>query len=359
QSTGSHVGSTGRQVQESGPAREEQARGKPPLDAVILWVDGNDPVLNEKRKEYISREGISRNHSGAIATRFASSDEISYCVRSILKFAPFVRNIFIVTDNQDPDLYEEVEKYFPGRSASLRIVDHKEIFRGYEKYLPTFNSSSILAMVWRIKGLADNFVAFSDDLFLVREINYNDWFKNERPVLRGYWRLPPIRKMAGSSIKYFIRRRIMGKHDYQPRISFYMRQWKSASYLGMRLRYYFHCHNPHPLSRIMMENFFKENPGLLEQTISYRFRDKDQLLLTSLAYHLEILSGNKNFAGLDLIYMHPYYSEKQLLKKISEYREKQDIKFLCVQNLEMLGEKIQKNVRSLLDNILNNGRDDR
>ena len=23
-----------------------------PIDAVILWVDGNDPVLNEKRRKY-------------------------------------------------------------------------------------------------------------------------------------------------------------------------------------------------------------------------------------------------------------------------------------------------------------------
>ena len=253
----------------------------------------------------------------------------------------------------------DLEKYFPGRSSSIRVVDHEEIFRGYEKYLPTFNSSSILAMLWRIKGLPENFVAFSDDLFLVREIKYSDWFKNGRPVLRGYWRLPPIRKMAGSSLKYFIKRRILGKEDYQPRISFYMRQWKSASYLGMRLRYYFHCHNTHPVNRITMENFFRDKPGLLEKTASYRFRDKDQLLLTSLAYHLEILSGNRNFAPLDLVYMHPYYSEKQLLKKLEKCREKHEIKFLCVQSLEMLGEKIQENVRSLLENILNEGRDDR
>lgn len=324
-----------------------------PIDAVILWVDGNDPVLAEKRAGYIKKENIGRYHSGAISTRFASSNEISYCVLSILKFAPFVRNIFIVTDNQDPGLDHEVEKHFPGRSGSVRIVDHSEIFRGYEKYLPTFNSSSILTMVWRIKGLAENFVCFSDDVALAREIKYEDWFVGNRPVLRGYWRLPPLRKMLGNSIKTLVNRRLLGKNDYQPRISFYMRQWKSARLAGMRFRYYFHCHSPHPVNRNLVEEYFKNNPGLLESNISYRFRDPDQLLLTALTNQLEILSGNRNLARLDLVYIHPYYSERRLLKKINECRNNTRIKFICVQSLEMLSGKIQAEVINLLDSILN------
>ncbi|MBS0012010.1 MAG: Stealth CR1 domain-containing protein [Bacteroidales bacterium] len=329
------------------------------IDAVILWVDGNDPVLAEKRNRYLKKENISVSHSGAISTRFASSDEIRYCVLSILKFASFVRNIFIVTDKQDPGLNEEVDKYFPGRSASIRIVDHSEIFRSYEKYLPTFNSSSILSMIWRIEGLAEHFFCLSDDVFLVRELKYNDWFADKRPVLRGYWRLPPLRIMLGNSVKTFIKRHLQGNSEYQPRISFYLRQWKSARLAGMRSRYFFHCHTPHPLNRTMIEEFFNKNPELLEANISYRFRDKDQFLLTSLAYHLEILSGNKNFAKLDLVYLHPYYSDSRLMKKISECKSSRQVKFVCVQSMEMLSENIQENALKYLDSILNLDPDDR
>lgn len=329
-----------------------------PVDAVILWVDGNDPVLTAKRASYIEQENIGKHHSGAISTRFASSSEIRYCVLSILKFASFIRNIFIVTDNQNPGLDEEVEKYFPGRSASIRIVDHKEIFRDYEKYLPTFNSSSILTMVWRIEGLAGNFVCFSDDVMLTREISYEDWFAGGRPVLRGYWRLPPLRKMLGNSFKVLLNKSLRGKRDYQPRISFYMRQWKSARLAGMRYRYFFHCHTPHPVNRNLIENYFNDKQRLLEKNIAYRFRNSEQLLLTALANQIEILTGNKNLTGLDLVYIHPYYSERRLMKKISECRNKPGIKFLCVQSLEMLDEKVQQNIIELSDSILKLDKDE-
>lgn len=326
-----------------------------PVDAVIMWVDGDDPLLAEKRNSYIKKDNLRPGHTGTISTRFASSNEIRYCVLSILRFASFVRNIFIVTDGQDPELNDEVEKYHPGRSSSIRIVDHREIFRGYEKYLPSFNSTSISTMLWRIEGLSENFVCFSDDVFLVREINYEDWFIENSSVIRGYWRLPPLRKLLGNSLKTFIRRRLKGEHDFQPRISFYIRQWKAAHLLGQRFRYYFHCHTPHPANRTEIEKYFDKEPGVLEKNIAFRFRDTDQFLLTALSYHLEILAGNRNFDRLDLVYIHPYYSEKRLARKINECRNNKKIKFLCVQSLEMLSTDIQQEVLSLMDEVLGKG----
>lgn len=99
----------------------------PPIDVVIAWVDGDDPELARKRNNYVHGTNLPVG-SGAHSTRFASSNEIRYCVLSILRFSPFVRNIFIVTDEQDPGISADVRKYFPERLRSIRIVDHKEIF---------------------------------------------------------------------------------------------------------------------------------------------------------------------------------------------------------------------------------------
>ena len=98
--------------------------GSGPVDAVILWVDGSDGRLAEKRERYLAQEKKSVTHPGALPTRFASSNEIRYCVLSILTFAPFVRNIFIVTDEQDPGLDGEVRERFPEKAGCLKIVDH-------------------------------------------------------------------------------------------------------------------------------------------------------------------------------------------------------------------------------------------
>ncbi len=336
-----------------------RAESGQPIDAVVLWVDGNDPVLAEKRKHYLKKENKTSNHSGALPTRFASNNEIRYCILSILTFAPFIRNIFLVTDGQDPGLGKEIERYFPGKSNTLKIVGHKEIFRGFEQYLPSFNSSSIESMIWRIKGLSENFIYFNDDVFLIRETEQEDWFIDNKPVLRGRWKIPPYKKMMSKSIKIFINKNIRKNPDYQPRLSFYIRQWKAASLLGMKFRYYFYCHIPHPLKRKRLENFFTENKKLLEENISYRFRSEHQFVMPSLAYHLEILDGNKNLTKLNMVYLHPYYSNKRLGRKISKCENDPAIKSVCAQSLDMIDDEVQKRIFNYMDSILSsagNGR---
>jgi hypothetical protein len=262
-----------------------------PVDAVIAWVDGDDPKLKEKRKFYLGEIGDG-NASGAHPTRFASTNEIRYCLLSLFKFAPFIRNVFIVTDGQDPNLYQDVEKYFPERLNSIRIVDHKEIFRGYESYLPIFNSTAIETMVWRIEGLAEQFVYLNDDFFLIREVKPEYWFVDGKPIIRGRWTMAPFKKIIGNRTKALIGRIFNKKSNFQPKFSFFIGQWNAASLLGMKVRYFLNGHTPYVFRVSTFEKFFAKNPSLLEKNISFRFRDQSQYNLTTLANHLEILDGN-------------------------------------------------------------------
>jgi hypothetical protein len=323
-----------------------------PIDVVITWVDGSDSALTEKRFRYLEIEKNPSKHPGALPTFFASNNEIRYCVLSILKFAPFVRNIFIVTDGQNPKLDEEINKHFPGRLNSIRIVNHKEIFEGFEEHLPNFNSASINSLIWRIEGLSNNFVYFNDDVFLIRDVSASDWFINNRPVLRGKWRVPPYIKIFKNFLKTKINRDLLNKTDYQPRLSYYIRQWDAAWLLGFRFRYFFHCHTPHPHNRKILEDFFSKNQSLLKKNISYRFRSHNQFLVSSLANHLEILSENKQFATLNLGYFHPYYSRKVLDHKLKQCENDLNIKSICVQSLEMLGKDEQRKIFEWMDRVL-------
>lgn len=321
------------------------------IDAVIMWVDGSDPELARKRNPFLNEEKNLGLH-GTQPTFFASNNEIKYCVFSIFRFAPFIRNVFIVTDGQDPMIYQEVEARFPGRAKSVIIVDHKEIFKGYEKHLPVFNSTSILSMVWRIEGLSEYFVCFSDDVFLIREVLPEDWFINDKPVLRGKWMLPPYRKMLGASFKVFINRFLRGDATFKPRLPFYVRQRNSALLLGIKNRYFFHCHTPHPINRTTIEKFFSKNMNMLEKNISSRFRSPDQFILTSLSYHLEILAGNRNYEKLNLGYLHPIYSKRKIERKIKKCKNDPEIKFVCAQNLDLFEDGERKKIFSWLDDIL-------
>jgi len=149
-----------------------------------------------------------------------------------------------------------------------------------------------------------------------------------------------------------LNRYIRGNKGYRPKISFYIRQWQTSLLLGRRLRYYFHCHTAHPLRIKTLEDYFSANEELLRKTISYRFRDAEQLLASSLAYHLEIRSGNAHLARLNLGYLHPWYSEARMNRRIDSCTKDVSIKSVCIQSIEMMSDGHRKKIFDWLDEVL-------
>jgi hypothetical protein len=324
-----------------------------PIDVVIAWVDGDDPKLSEKRNSYLNKPAKSIA-PGAHPTRFASINEIRYCVLSIFKFAPFVRNVFIVTDGQDPNLWDDIKTYYPERLGSVRIVDHTEIFEGFEQHLPTFNSISIGHMIWRIKGLSNNFVYFNDDIFLIRDMQPTDWFIDNKPVIRGQWVSAPLLRTLWDKIKISVNRNILGKANYEPRASFHIGQWNSASRLGFKCRYLTVSHTPHAVGRQKVEEYFNRNTSALEKNISYRFREYAQFTFVALSNHLQILAGNRQIAKPDLAYLQPFNRPQNYIdKKIRYCEQNSNIKYFCVQSLEMCSKAEQKKVFDWIESLLN------
>ncbi len=88
-----------------------------PVDVVIAWVDGDDPDHQAKMMPYL--DSGERGYFGSKRTRFRSVNEIRHCMLSIYTFAPFVRNVYVLTDNQDPMLYDDIKKHFPERLSTF------------------------------------------------------------------------------------------------------------------------------------------------------------------------------------------------------------------------------------------------
>jgi hypothetical protein len=120
------------------------------IDVVIAWVDGRDRKHRAKRKRYLADLGgdAEAEPDAHCGRRFSDNDEIRFCLRSIRNYAPWVRTIWLVTDNQVPAAIDRRR----AELDNIRIVDHREIFRGYERLLPTFNSLAIESMLWRIEA---------------------------------------------------------------------------------------------------------------------------------------------------------------------------------------------------------------
>ena len=108
------------------------------IDAVITWVDGNDLNWQKKINKYLKvKKDFSKKKN---LVRYNSIGEIDITIKSILKFAPFIKKIFLVTDNQKPQSFQELQLKAKKLNRELILVDHKIIFKNYEEFLPCFNS---------------------------------------------------------------------------------------------------------------------------------------------------------------------------------------------------------------------------
>lgn len=152
------------------------------IDLVYLWVNGNDPQWLAKRNACIGKteEKSAVNCDG----RYADNDELKYSLRSIEKYAPWIRRIFIVTDNQVP-------VWLDTSNAKVRIVDHKEIMP--DVCLPCFNSAVIEHFLYKIPALAEHFIYANDDMFINKPVTPETFFgKDGLPIVRFNRR--PFRK---------------------------------------------------------------------------------------------------------------------------------------------------------------------
>ncbi|MGQ3888047.1 stealth family protein [Legionella sp. CNM-1927-20] len=303
-----------------------------PIDAVITWVDGNDEAHQKKLDKALAKLNKQRPE-GAAPTRFNECGELNYCLQSLLLFAPWIRTIFIITDAQTPPIIKQLEKDLPPK---IKIVDHREIFVGFEKYLPTFNSVAIETVLWRIKGLANHFIYLNDDCSIIRPVKPEDFFKDDKIVLRGEWKTQTSKKWR--NYFYHLQARLLRKPPKVLTCSEHRTlQENSAKLVGFNKQFFHLPHIPFPLRRETFEKFFSKYPNLLIENISYPFRDPKQYWPISLAHHLEIKAS---LAGLDnslkaIAVNGACYSLQKIQSKLRQAELKRNIVFICMQSLDL------------------------
>ena len=299
------------------------------IDAVFTWVNGNDEKHKDKLRKFVSKEVLN---SKDLRTKLDQDNEIEFAVKSILKYAKFVRNIFIVTDNQTPDFLKDIEKA-KKEYPTVFIVDHKTIFEGYHQYLPTFNCLPIESLLYKIPNLAEHFLYLNDDFFLLRETNVSDFFMNNKPVIRGFWTnfYEDIWYKKVQKIVY----KFFDKESKENIYGFKKGQQNIAKILGFK-KYVRLDHTIAPLRKSTYNNYYIKNPEILGLNIKHRFRHPEQYTNQSLANHLEIKKDNfvlKN--DYQLVYFQNYKKPLWWLKNKLKRAEKDKNKlFLCMQSLD-------------------------
>ncbi|WP_238335822.1 stealth family protein [Serinicoccus kebangsaanensis] len=238
-----------------------------PVDVVYTWVDGGDAAHAALRARFRGDQdvGIAAN-----ASRFASHDELRYSLRSLHMYAPFVRHVYLVTDDQCP---EWLDRDAPG----ITVVDHRDIFTD-RSALPTFNSHAIESQLHHIDGLSDRYLYLNDDVFLARPMRAEDFFH-----ANGIAQVPfsPSQFGVGELIDGEVAPNSAGKNA---------RSLLAADF-GRGITHKFK-HAPHPQIRQVLLDLEAAYPDALGATMRSRFRSPhDVALAATLHHHYALLTG--------------------------------------------------------------------
>lgn len=152
-----------------------------PIDAVYTWVNGSEESFQKIKALFANSGNYNLSHNGL--NRYVDRNELKYSLRSLEKFAPWIRNVYLVTNGQVPHWLNLTH-------PRIRLITHRDIFTNLS-HLPTFSSSAIETHLHRIPGLSKRFIYFNDDVLLTGPVYPSDFFlPNEGIKIRLSWRLP-------------------------------------------------------------------------------------------------------------------------------------------------------------------------
>ena len=267
------------------------------IDLVYLWVDGEDAdwikKLLEAKNEKLSEEAISK-------CRFQNNDELKYSIRSAKKFAPWIRKIFIITDNQTP-------AWLNNEARGITVINQKDI-------LPAgcdlcFNSCAIETCLHKIPGLSEYFLYANDDMFFWDKVSPEYFFTEEgKPIYRFGKRI--LNK------KY--------KHMYGYTIN--------RAYKLIKNRYgecvkYFPHHGIDPYRKSYMEECIENFKDEFDKTSHQKFRSFDDIQRVIFSYYAVKNKGAKAVIPKNLFTFLGYTKEtgfcecnKKYLLKIKNFQ---------------------------------------
>jgi len=136
------------------------------FDVVYTWVDGESSKFRNEMAACIHGKTGAEEYSFQ-PRLFRDNGELRYSLRSLEEFAPWIRNVFIVTNGECP-------QWLNLSNDRVSVIPHELIFKE-QSDLPTFNAYAIEAHIHKIPNLSRRFLYFNDDFFLGRPMLREDF----------------------------------------------------------------------------------------------------------------------------------------------------------------------------------------
>lgn len=242
-----------------------------PIDFVLPWVDGSDPVWRAEKAKYMGEESSSVH-----SFDYQDWGLLPYWFRCIERNAPWVRHIYFVT-------WGHVPAWLNLDHPKLKIIKHTDYIP--EKYLPTFSSHTIELNLHRIPGLSEHFVYFNDDTFLLKSVAPNFFFREGLPCDSAVINpVAPANKdcianlmvtTTGVINENFSKRQVMRKN---------LGKWYNARYFPLvflnlmflpwsRFVGLYESHLPTSMMKSTYNEVWEKEYELLDETCTRKFRD--------------------------------------------------------------------------------------
>lgn len=247
-----------------------------PVDAVYTWVDGSDPVWSESRDRVLLEHGLEPAGSAADNARFRSRDELRYSLRSLDMHAPWIRTIYLVTDDQVPG-------WLDTSHSRVKVVSHREIF-GDTGQLPTFNSHAIESRLHRIEGLSEQFLYLNDDVFFGRPVKAEMFFSGGGmpKIFRSPTAVSPGGSAEDEDLVFVAAKnnRALLEREFGRTVT--------NTFL----------HTPHPLRRSLLEEIEARFPEEVAGTAAAQLRSRADLAIPSSLHHNFALVTSRAVLGV-------------------------------------------------------------
>ena len=321
------------------------------IDIVLPWVDPNDPAWQAEKRKY---EKTVNSEEDARDIRYRDWDNLKYVFRSIEQCAPWIRKVHFVTCGQIPE-------WMNTDNPKLHIVNHKDYIP--EEYLPTFSSHVIEINMHKIPDLSEHFIYFNDDIFFLRRVKPSDFFRNGLPCDVNIANLivpsrtsftPIVFKTVAYINNHFNKRENIKSRPSQylnvkygiPGLISFLMFVKWENYTG-----FYNHHLAISYLKKTLETVWKEEPEIMYETCSHRFRDNNDInqylfrfwQLASGEFYPYTLHGK-------------YFKISGNNKKIINYIKKQKGRMICINDDEFEGdfEKAKQEINIELEKLFPN-----
>lgn len=319
------------------------------IDFVMIWVDGSDPKWLEEKAKYSDDPNSVLNS----VNRYRDWELLKYWFRGVEKFAPWVNNIYFITCGHYPE-------WLNLNHPKLKFVKHEDYMPN--EYLPTFSSHPIELNLHRIEELSEKFVYFNDDIFIINDIEKEDFFKNEKPRYIACCDIihsedykdtfPHILLNNISIINNYFNKKDIIKRDFfkwfnlKYGLKLLMKNISMSSFY--RFSNLFEMHVGTPLLKSTMTELWKKEEAILNKTSQNRFRGKEDVNQYLFKWY-DIGRGNFEPSNIIGKYFDIYDEKDSLIKAI----EKQKFKMICFGDDDRIEfEKTKSEVENALKKVL-------